>query len=1036
MTVGATVLEYALSVARAGSAAALPLSLGTTEVAANRVGLFADLTASAEFLQVVAGGVSGPIFQRAGANVMMTGLKVQDSTFQILDNLDNSKSIAWQAGTQGSGLQFTFDIGAQAGNRTASIPVLAGTDTFAMLGVANTFTLVNTFSNATSATTSQLGAIVQNSGTAATSVAIGAGKGNFGSTVTLGDQLNYRGDALGGTAGNSLVLSQYANAVSDGGSTVYLLTKAWRTGTFSSHSYHHLAIQRVVDASPMNYIAWRGESGGAAGLRGIAFGYNDPGTPSTQDQIVFSGISKANSIANFYGTTGATASNAGTLMVGDMVAATTVAFGGGNINAGGAITGLTLTLSGATPVTLNSTSNLLQISGPASNAGVYILSNADTIAQLTANSTSSIVTLNGYKGTGASFALTLADTGGANQTRLTVSNAGVANFPTTTSASSSIAGAVTIGNGVAATSAAIGAGRANFGADGTFGDGLAVNQIIKTTGSPALLTLTGAAHTTLTLSVEASDFIANFARTVQFATGPLTTQRAFRVMAPTYGFVGASTITNAATFAISGAPIAGTFATLTNSWALWVQSGGSRFDAGTLTAAQPTIDSTATWNNGGVAFTGVRHNVTDTASAAASLLMDLQLGGATRFNVDKFGNATHAQGVITTGSPALLTLTGGAHTTLTLSVEASDVVLNLARTVQFATGALATQRAVRVMAPTYAFVAASTITTAATLAVSGAPVAGTFATLTNTWALWVQSGGSRFDAGTITAAQPTIDSTATWNAGAVTFTAVRHNVTDTASAAGSILFDLQLGGTSRFNVDKFGNTTLAQGVITTGTPNIFKVTGGAHTTLSASNQVQDVLINLNRVVQWATGPIPSQRAFSIIHPTYAFVGASTITTAATFAITNAPTAGTNATITNAYALWVEAGTSRFDGTVQANAAIQSISPTAGIGYATGAGGTVTQATSRATGVTLSKVCGQITLFTAAGSATPATFVVTNTTVAATDSIVITDVSGSTNVYFWKATAAAGSFTVTFWTTGGVASDTPIIQFSVHKAVTA
>jgi hypothetical protein len=51
----------------------------------------------------------------------------------------------------------------------------------------------------------------------------------------------------------------------------------------------------------------------------------------------------------------------------------------------------------------------------------------------------------------------------------------------------------------------------------------------------------------------------------------------------------------------------------------------------------------------------------------------------------------------------------------------------------------------------------------------------------------------------------------------------------------------------------------------------------------------------------------------------------------------------------------------------------STSPTIGIGYATGAGGTVTQLTSRTTGVTLNKVAGQITLFSAAGTTTWQTF---------------------------------------------------------------
>jgi hypothetical protein len=44
----------------------------------------------------------------------------------------------------------------------------------------------------------------------------------------------------------------------------------------------------------------------------------------------------------------------------------------------------------------------------------------------------------------------------------------------------------------------------------------------------------------------------------------------------------------------------------------------------------------------------------------------------------------------------------------------------------------------------------------------------------------------------------------TWNAGATTFTAIKMNVTDTASAAGSLLIDLQLGGVSYTKLDKTG----------------------------------------------------------------------------------------------------------------------------------------------------------------------------------------------------------------------------------------
>lgn len=48
------------------------------------------------------------------------------------------------------------------------------------------------------------------------------------------------------------------------------------------------------------------------------------------------------------------------------------------------------------------------------------------------------------------------------------------------------------------------------------------------------------------------------------------------------------------------------------------------------------------------------------------------------------------------------------------------------------------------------------------------------------------------------------DLTDTWNAGGTTFNAIKMNVTDTASAAGSMLIDLQVGGVSRFSITKGG----------------------------------------------------------------------------------------------------------------------------------------------------------------------------------------------------------------------------------------
>lgn len=108
----------------------------------------------------------------------------------------------------------------------------------------------------------------------------------------------------------------------------------------------------------------------------------------------------------------------------------------------------------------------------------------------------------------------------------------------------------------------------------------------------------------------------------------------------------------------------------------------------------------------------------------------------------------------------------------------------------------------------------------------------------------------------------------------------------------------------------------------------------------------------------------------------------------------------------------------------------------GLGYGTGSGGAVTQTTSRTTGVTLNKTNGAITLVSAAGSATVQSFTVTNSTVAATDTIIINQKSG-TDLYEIHITAvAAGSFRVSFKTTGGTTTEQPVFNFAVIKAVTA
>ena len=84
-----------------------------------------------------------------------------------------------------------------------------------------------------------------------------------------------------------------------------------------------------------------------------------------------------------------------------------------------------------------------------------------------------------------------------------------------------------------------------------------------------------------------------------------------------------STTAAAGTFTtLSAAPTSGSALTLTG---------------GTVTASAPLIDATQTWNNAAVTFTGIRFNATNTASAAASTLIDLQVGGVSRMRVTRGG---------------------------------------------------------------------------------------------------------------------------------------------------------------------------------------------------------------------------------------------------------------------------------------------------------------------------------------------------------------------------------------------------------------
>lgn len=159
---------------------------------------------------------------------------------------------------------------------------------------------------------------------------------------------------------------------------------------------------------------------------------------------------------------------------------------------------------------------------------------------------------------------------------------------------------------------------------------------------------------------------------------------------------------------------------------------------GVITDPANVLTITSTWNDAADTFRAIHLNVTNTASAAASLLVNVQVGGADRFNIRTDG---------------FLTMAGSGGSTLTFNPDTNTIT--------------------------------TAATTATTLTAPGLTVAS----------------------GTITTDINNLLGTVTWNAAGVTFTGWELRVTDTASAAASLLMDLQVGGTSQWKVSKAGLVT-------------------------------------------------------------------------------------------------------------------------------------------------------------------------------------------------------------------------------------
>lgn len=131
MAISASIIEYACQIAATGSAAALALALGTAPDAANRTGVYSELSAGVERVSVVVGGIDGASIRRSGS----------DATLRLQAGTRDGIALAPRGGGTGTWLA-TITTAALTASRTYTLPDATGT--VGLLEVAQTWQAAQT----------------------------------------------------------------------------------------------------------------------------------------------------------------------------------------------------------------------------------------------------------------------------------------------------------------------------------------------------------------------------------------------------------------------------------------------------------------------------------------------------------------------------------------------------------------------------------------------------------------------------------------------------------------------------------------------------------------------------------------------------------------------------------------------------------------------------------------------------------------------------------------------------------------------------
>lgn len=333
-----------------------------------------------------------------------------------------------------------------------------------------------------------------------------------------------------------------------------------------------------------------------------------------------------------------------------------------------------------------------------------------------------------------------------------------------TSANATISTATGSGNGLplylgTTTTAATSLIKINQAVDG---QGLELHPTAVTSGMPTDLLFVGAAHTGLTASTEVTAINFNLVPTKTWATGNITTQREFLIQAPNYGFVGASSISQASTFAVAGAPIAGTNCTITSAMSILAESynGNASTNYG-IRAFTPGILDGVGNTSGAFGFAISTANVhLGNQTATTNIVANLVLGQMTLNSTTNIrsillpanlyingipkngGNVSFAEGpygIYLSGATTITQLASSNPTAICIP----DYTVTLEGVTQITSGF---PNGISLGTITIAQSGGAVVVDrAAALYIKSAPTAGALVTLTDAYAIFVDDGNSRFD---------------------------------------------------------------------------------------------------------------------------------------------------------------------------------------------------------------------------------------------------------------------------------------------------